>query len=90
MKAQLIMQGALAAGCWASGLFFLRFWRSANDRLFLFFALAFVVLGAHWLVIGLSDMPSETRYFLYLPRLGAFVLIVVGIVDKNQRARRSR
>ena len=31
-------QGTVAMGCAVAGLFFLRFWRDARDRLFLLFA----------------------------------------------------
>jgi hypothetical protein len=40
-----------------------------------------------------SDWPSsicESRHALYLLRLAAFVLIIIGIVDKNRRERRWR
>ena len=90
MMAHALAQGALVMACAVAGLFFFRFWKSAQDRLFLFFSLAFWVLGAHWLVMGVLDVSSEIRHYYYLPRLGAFVLIVLGILDKNRRARRPR
>lgn len=87
MMAHAVAQGALVMACAVAGLFFFRFWKVAQDRLFLFFSLAFWVLGAHWLAIAVLDVPSETRHYYYLPRLVAFVLIVLGIVDKNRRVR---
>jgi hypothetical protein len=85
-----LLDGALAMACAVAGLFFLRFWRTIGDRLFVFFSLAFWVLGVEWAVLGsLTEAAAETRPIVYLPRLLAFILIVVGIWDKNRgRGRR--
>lgn len=82
---QQLLLGALAMGSGVAGLFFLRFWNVSRDRLFLFFALGFFVLGATWAAIGVVHPAEETRHYFYLPRLAAFVLIITGIVDKNRR-----
>ncbi len=79
-----VLQGMLAAACGVAGLFFLRFWKTTGDRLFVFFALAFWVLGAHWAVLGIASPAAESRYYFFLPRLLAFLLIIVGIADKNR------
>jgi hypothetical protein len=76
--------GALTMGSWATALFFLRFWRQSADRLFLVFALAFFVLGLDWGLRGLWEPSMETRHYFFLVRLVAFVLLIVGIVDKNR------
>jgi hypothetical protein len=81
----LLMQGALVMACAVAGAFFVAFWQSTRERLFVFFAMAFGVLAIHWAVLGLLDVPSEERHFLYVPRLIAFLLFVVGIIDKNRR-----
>ena len=83
----LVLYGAIAMACCVAALFFFRFWHTTRDRLLLFFALAFAVLGAHWAALGALDLRAEERYFLYVPRLLAFLLIIVGIVDKNWRHR---
>jgi uncharacterized membrane protein HdeD (DUF308 family) len=80
----LFLWGALVLACAASGLFFLRFWRKTRDRLFLVFAVAFWILGVNWLVLALTGRDDEGRWYLYLIRLLAFVLILAGIVDKNR------
>jgi peptidoglycan/LPS O-acetylase OafA/YrhL len=83
-----LLRGGLAVSSFVSGLFFLRFWRLSRERLFLCFALAFVALGCNWIVLGLTHPDPETRHYAYLIRLLAFVLILVGIWEKNrQRAR---
>jgi hypothetical protein len=79
--------GALATASLTAALLFLRFWRVGGDRLFAFFALAFGVFALNWLVLGLAAPTEETRHFVYLLRLAAFVLIIAAIVDKNRRSR---
>ena len=75
--------GALVMACVAAGFFFLRFWRKTQDRLFLIFALAFWLLGANWLLLAFWQT-DETRTWLYMIRLVAFILILAGIIDKNR------
>jgi hypothetical protein len=77
--------GALALAGAIAGLFFLRFWRASKDRLFLFFAAAFWALAANWAALGVTNPAMEHRHLVYLLRLVAFSLIIVGIVDKNRR-----
>jgi hypothetical protein len=78
--------GALTAACGVAALLFLRFWRLSGDRLLIFFAAAFAVLALNWLVLGLSDPENEARHYAYYIRLLGFVLIIVGIIDRNRRA----
>lgn len=79
--------GALAMSGWLAGLFFLKFWRVTRDRLFVLFFLAFWMLALNWLVLALIPSVPETRHQVFILRLSAFVLIIVGIVDKNRRSR---
>jgi hypothetical protein len=78
--------GALSLASAMAALFFLRYWSSSRDRLFAFFAVAFAVMGLNWLSLAFIDPGEELRHTLYLLRLLAFVLIIVGIVDKNRRS----
>lgn len=70
------------------GLFFLRFKRATGDRLFAMFAGAFFLLALQRLALSVGGAWSENSVLLYGLRLLAFVLILVGIVDKNRQARR--
>jgi hypothetical protein len=79
--------GALVAISMVNAVFFLRFWRTSGDRLFVFFALAFALMAASWGWIATGLPQAETRHYAYVLRLLAFVLIIVAIVDKNRRAR---
>ena len=78
------LHGAAAMGCITAGLFFLRFWRETQDRLFLMFALAFWMIAADRTVLGLFPTATEWREYVYLIRLGAFCIMLYAIVDKNR------
>lgn len=66
-------------------IFFLKFWRQTRDRLFLTFALAFVLLALNQGLPHLLNVPREEQSPLYLLRLAAFVLIILAIMGKNVR-----
>jgi predicted small integral membrane protein len=82
--------GMLAMAALVAALLFLRLWRTGGDRLFAFFAAAFAIFALNWIGLGVSNPDHETLHYSYLLRLGAFVLIIVGIVDKNRRVRDAR
>lgn len=85
MSATSIVWTMTATGCLTAGLFFLRFWRDNRDRLFLIFALAFWALALNWLVLVAVPVAAEKHHYAYLIRLVAFLLLLVGIIDKNRR-----
>ena len=80
------LRGALSMSAWLAGLFFLRFWHVTRDRLFVFMSIAFWMLGLNWLCLALLNVAVESRHQLYVLRLIAFLLILVGVIDKNRRA----
>lgn len=79
--------GALCMSAAVAALVFLRYWKLSSDRLFLFFAAAFAILAAQWAMLAALTPHDEYRPYVYLIRLGAFVLILWGVVDKNLRAK---
>lgn len=79
--------GANCALSAVAGLFFFRFWRQTDDRLFAAFGTAFWLLGVHWLALALTSPDQEFRPLLYLLRLLAFTLIIAAIVEKNRSKR---
>jgi hypothetical protein len=81
------LAGAVALAFLVCALFFLRFWRRTRDGLFLSFALAFLLLGIGQTVLALGNIPTEERGSLYLIRLAAFLVILVGIYRTNRRQR---
>ncbi len=84
---EVFLSGMITLGFLTAGLFFLRFWKRTRDSLFLAFAFAFWLLGAHQAMIALTQIPVEERSPLYLLRLAVFGLIIVSIWAKNRRLR---
>jgi hypothetical protein len=68
------------------GLKFLKYWRLSRDRFFVFFAAAFWVFALGWAVRAFYPTSGEHGHFVYIPRLVGFLLILVGIFDKNRRS----
>lgn len=79
--------GMLFLGCLTIALHFLRYWKESSDRLFLYFAAAFGTLALNWMAQTSVAPQLEARHALFLLRLAAFVMIIVGVVDKNCRGR---
>jgi hypothetical protein len=82
-----MMIGAIAMGFLVASIFFLRFWRTTGDRLFLFFAVSFFVLGVNRVALGLFNRGPSDGGHLYWVRFAAFVLILIAILDKNRSER---
>lgn len=80
--------GMLAMASTTVAMFFLRYWNETRDRLFGYFALAFAVMAVHWVNhVGLSADSEVGEYRVYVIRLIAFIIIIVGVIDKNWRSR---
>ena len=82
---ETFLHGATAMNCAVIGVLFLRFWRQSRDRLFVWFAGSFAILGIERAVLGLLPFATEVREYVYLLRLLAFGLIIYAIVEKNRR-----
>lgn len=78
----VFFNGVSATASLLAAILFLRFWRETDDRLFACLALGFGLLAANWAALSLLSVPAETRHFVYLVRLGAFVAVLGGLVDK--------
>jgi Family of unknown function (DUF5985) len=87
---QLFTWGVLAMASLMAALFFLRYWRASRERLFAFFALAFALLAANWTGLAVIDQPTDEaqQTYAYVVRLVAFLILIVGIIDKNRRSGR--
>ena len=79
--------GALAVTSVIASIFFMRYFRLTRDRLFVFFSIAFLVMALNWIGLAIADPSIETRHQVYVLRLLAFVLILIGIIDKNRRGK---
>jgi hypothetical protein len=82
-----LVSGGIVMGYLVGGLFFLRFWKSSADRLFLIFGIAFWILASQRMLLTLLAGRPEAHVYLYLIRLLAFVLIILAILDKNRAPR---
>jgi hypothetical protein len=80
--------GLITMGFAISALFFLRFWTRTRDALFAIFAAAFALLALNQALATVIDFGREELGWVYLLRLAAFLLIIVGIVHKNLGAGR--
>jgi len=76
--------GGLTLAALIAGLFFFHYHRLSQDRFFLLFGIAFVLLGVQWLLSGMFEIDDHARPFVYLVRLVAFLVILAAIVDKNR------
>jgi hypothetical protein len=81
----LFMNGAIALACLANGLFFLRFWKNTRDPLFGKFAISFWLLAVDQILLMMLGQSSVSSPAEYLPRLAAFLVIIVAIVEKNKK-----
>ena len=80
----IFLTGAISLACFVISLFFLRFWHSTRDRLFIFFAMSFALEGvtrAAAIILHISDNNPA----FYGTRVLAYGLIIVAIWQKNRR-----
>jgi len=82
------LNGATMVLSFVAALCFFKSATRTGDRLFYFFGAAFAALGADRLVLAWINIPEGNEPQVYVLRLIAFLLILIGIVDKN-RSRRS-
>jgi Family of unknown function (DUF5985) len=79
------LNGGTAMGSLIIGVLFLAYWRDSRDRLFVYFAVAFWILALNWILVAVFAPTAEQRHWFYVFRLLGFLLIIVGIADKNRR-----
>lgn len=85
----IFLQGMSTMACLAVAVFFLRFWRSTEDRLFLIFAVAFGLMSLTRLISAALGAAQVHNHYVYLLRFLAYLLIVAAIVDKNRPRNRA-
>jgi membrane-associated PAP2 superfamily phosphatase len=81
--------GVAATGYVVAAVFFAKFWSRTRDTLFGWFASAFGLLALEQALLSWEGVPREEQTWVYLLRLGAFLLIIVAVARKNGRARTS-
>ena len=78
------LSGAIAATSLTAAAFFIHFWQKTRDRLFIYFAIAFLLLMTERVMRTVLHLEDELAPFVYGVRLLAFLTIIAGIVDKNR------
>jgi len=81
--ADLFLLGIVVGFSLVAGLFFLRFWKSTRDPLFLAFMLFFVVQGFNYTALLVVDHPNEGNLLHTVVRLVAVVGLLGAILWKN-------
>jgi Family of unknown function (DUF5985) len=79
----VFLAGVISAGHALAAMFFLKFWRRTGDTLFAAFSAAFCLLALNQFLAAEINIPREEQSWIYLLRLGAFVLIAAAILYKN-------
>jgi hypothetical protein len=80
-----MLLGGIAVASFVVGLFFLRYWLSSGDRLFLYFMLSFWIEGANRVAMAVTRSWNEEAPLHYVVRLLSYGLILLAIWDKNHR-----
>ena len=78
-----MLSGALLFAYFIAGVHFFQFWRRTRDRLFVHFAIAFWLFMLNQLATSIPQVADQADGYEYLLRVLGFVLIIIGIVDKN-------
>ncbi len=80
----IFLLGFIVATSLVAMLFFLRFWKSTNDPLFISFAAFFAVQAITHAVVVEFQHPNEGSFSLYLLRLLSILGILTAILWKNR------
>ena len=80
------LSGAVTLGYLVAAAFFFSFWRKTADRLFLAFAVAFLLFALNQALGSVLTVVLEPSSLIYGLRVLGFVLILAAIVDKNTRS----
>jgi len=80
------LSGAVTLGFLVAAGFFFSFWRKTADRLFLAFAVAFLLFALNQALGSVLTVVLEPSSLIYGLRVLGFVLILAAIVDKNTRS----
>jgi hypothetical protein len=84
---QTFLAGAIMLAAVVIAMLFWECLTRTHDRLFGFFAVAFLLLGLER--VGVEFFSENPHSLIYLVRLVAFVLILYAILDKNRGEKRS-
>ncbi len=77
--------GVIVTCTLVASAFFLRFWRRTRDPLFLAFGVAFLIEAMNRCAVLLVERPFEGSSGIYVVRLVSYLLILIGILNKNRK-----
>ena len=77
------ISGLITMGFGITSVFFLKFWRETHDRLFLMFAIAFLMFTVEQTELGIGA-GHEDGLLAYLLRIAGFGTISLAIILKNR------
>jgi uncharacterized membrane protein HdeD (DUF308 family) len=81
---EAFLLGVIVTCSVVAGAFFLKFWRTTRDLLFLGFAAAFIIEGINRISFLFLPQPNEGAPLVYTVRLFSYLLILAAIVHKNR------
>jgi hypothetical protein len=82
--------GAIVTASVVAALFFFRYWRTTKDRLFLFFAMSFLIEAFNRILFWKDTSGPEDTDVYYLIRLVSYGLILFAILDKNMPRKKDK
>lgn len=83
MHINIFLLGVIACASLTAGTFFLKFWRSTRDTLFLSFAVFFFTDAMIRVTLLFFQRPNEGSPWIYVVRLTALLVILAAILRKN-------
>lgn len=87
--ADIFLLGVVTASYLLAGLFFLRFWWSTRDFLFLAFAVFFGIQGGSSVFIVSLSHPNEGSLWIGLVRLLSILAVLGAVLWKNMEKRQA-
>src|SRR5687768_14593332 len=79
------LMGAITLGWFVAALFFVRFWRQTRDRLFLLFAVSFVILAVTRIVMVIMNPEGEDRKSTRLNSSHGYISYAVFCLKKKKK-----
>jgi hypothetical protein len=80
-----LLVGIICTASLVASTFFLKFWRTTRDQLFLAFAIAFALEGATRVFTLFAATAYDSVPAIYLARLIAYLTILAAIFRKNRK-----
>jgi len=81
----MFLLGMISMGSAVAAILFLRFWRTSHERLFLWFAAAFLCEAMNRAAFAWQGAGDDATLPYLLARLFFFLLILGGVAEKNLR-----